>query len=164
MYVMFSGFIYNRPGNLVQFRAVVVDQRLKPSVVGSIDVSMNDGNGNLIKKWDRVFTTKGNWYVSAALDHRRIFLCISQSHLILLNLNFTVLPFTYNFYTSISYIILYFKILMSCAQGRTLTKHSSVIKTRRKDIKLWKYLHEWNIYYTYYIKFSMFRTVECHDI
>ena len=36
-----------------------MDQRLKPSVVGSIDVSMNDGNGNLIKKWDRVFTTKG---------------------------------------------------------------------------------------------------------
>ena len=52
--------MYYRPGNLVQFRAVVVDQRLKPSVVGSIDVSMNDGNGNLIKKWDRVFTTKGN--------------------------------------------------------------------------------------------------------
>ena len=44
---------------MVQFRAVVTDQRLKPSVVGSIDVSMHDGNGNLIKKWDRVFTTKG---------------------------------------------------------------------------------------------------------
>ena len=50
-----------RPGNLVQFRAVVVDQRLKPSVVGSIDVSAKDGNGNLIKRWDRVFTTKGSY-------------------------------------------------------------------------------------------------------
>ena len=47
----------------MQFRAVVVDQRLKPSVVGSIDVSMNDGNGNLIKKWDRVFTTKGEFLI-----------------------------------------------------------------------------------------------------
>ena len=60
IYVILSDFTHYRPGNLVQFRAVVVDQRLKPSVVGSIDVSMNDGNGNLIKKWDRVFTTKGN--------------------------------------------------------------------------------------------------------
>ena len=67
IYVIFSYLIYYRPGNLVQFRAVVVDQRLKPSVVGSIDVSMNDGNGNLIKKWDRVFTTKGNWCASASL-------------------------------------------------------------------------------------------------
>ena len=57
--IKLSNCKYFRPGNLVQFRAVVTDQRLKPSVVGSIDVSMHDGNGNLIKKWDRVFTTKG---------------------------------------------------------------------------------------------------------
>eukprot|EP00094_Tigriopus_californicus_P007480 TCALIF_07202-PA protein Name:"Similar to CUBN Cubilin (Canis familiaris)" AED:0.20 eAED:0.21 QI:0/0.76/0.57/0.97/0.85/0.88/35/0/3998 len=48
-----------RPGNVVKFRAIVVTPELKPSVVGSIDVKMQDGSGNLIKNWNRVFTTKG---------------------------------------------------------------------------------------------------------
>ncbi len=48
-----------RPGNVVKFRAVVVTPSLKPSVVGSIDVGMTDGHGNIVKRWDRVFTTKG---------------------------------------------------------------------------------------------------------
>ena len=58
---------------------MVVDQRLKPSVVGSIDVSMNDGNGNLIKKWDRVFTTKGNCCASVALDYRKFVISFLDS-------------------------------------------------------------------------------------
>ena len=48
-----------RPGNKVRFRAVVVTPQLKPSVVGSIDVRMTDGGGNMIREWKRVFTTKG---------------------------------------------------------------------------------------------------------
>ena len=48
-----------RPGNTVKFRAIVVNPQLKPSVVGSIDVAMRDGGGNLIREWKRVFTTKG---------------------------------------------------------------------------------------------------------
>lgn len=48
-----------RPGNVVRFRAVVVTPQLKPSVVGSIDVVMTDGGGNIVRRWDRVFTTKG---------------------------------------------------------------------------------------------------------
>ena len=48
-----------RPGNVVRFRAVVVTPQLKPSVVGSIDVAMTDGRGNVVRRWDRVFTTKG---------------------------------------------------------------------------------------------------------
>ena len=49
-----------RPGNSVKFRAIVVTpQQLKPSVVGSIDVEITDAKGNLIQRWDRVFTTKG---------------------------------------------------------------------------------------------------------
>ena len=49
-----------RPGNAVKFRAIVVTpQQLKPSVVGSIDVHVADAKGNLIQRWDRVFTTKG---------------------------------------------------------------------------------------------------------
>ena len=42
----------------VQFRVIVLSPRLKPSVTGSIGVSMSDGEGNLIRDWDRVFTTK----------------------------------------------------------------------------------------------------------
>ena len=37
----------------------MVNPQLKPSVVGSIDVAMRDGGGNLIREWKRVFTTKG---------------------------------------------------------------------------------------------------------
>ena len=48
-----------RPGNTVRFRAVVVTPQMKPSVVGSIDVIMTDGGGNIVRRWERVFTTKG---------------------------------------------------------------------------------------------------------
>lgn len=48
-----------RPKNVVRFRAIVVTPKLKPSVVGSIDVTMKDGRGNVVRRWDRVFTTKG---------------------------------------------------------------------------------------------------------
>ncbi len=48
-----------RPGNVVRFRAVVVTPDLKPGVVGSIDVGVSDGDDNVVRRWDRVFTTKG---------------------------------------------------------------------------------------------------------
>ena len=32
---------------------------LRPSVVGSIDVAVSDGSGAVVRRWDRVFTTKG---------------------------------------------------------------------------------------------------------
>merc|ERR1719334_524294 len=48
-----------RPGNQVLFRVIVLSPRLKPSVTGSFDIKMMDGDGNLIRDWDRVFTTKG---------------------------------------------------------------------------------------------------------
>jgi CD109 antigen len=48
-----------RPGNVIKFRAIVANPQLKPSVVGSIDVAMRDGAGNLIREWNRVFTTSG---------------------------------------------------------------------------------------------------------
>ena len=47
----------NRPPQ-VQFRVIVLSPRLKPSVTGSIGITMSDGAGNLIRDWDRVFTTK----------------------------------------------------------------------------------------------------------
>lgn len=48
-----------RPGNTVKFRAVVVTPQLKPSVVGSIDVAISDGGSSIVRRWERVFTTKG---------------------------------------------------------------------------------------------------------
>ena len=58
MFIQTDKAIY-RPGNTVRFRAVVVTPQLKPSVVGSIDVIMRDGGGNVVRRWERVFTTKG---------------------------------------------------------------------------------------------------------
>ncbi len=46
-----------RPGNQVKFRAVVVGPDLRPSVVGSIDVSVSDGAGNVVREWRRAFPT-----------------------------------------------------------------------------------------------------------
>ena len=40
-----------RPGDVVRFRAVVVTPQLKPSVVGSLDVEMTDGGGNVVRRW-----------------------------------------------------------------------------------------------------------------
>ena len=73
-----------KPGHLVQFRIIVVNPQLKPSVTGSMDVYMavmafylniqtpsivsfmkirklglQDGKGNRIKQWNRVFTKQG---------------------------------------------------------------------------------------------------------
>jgi len=56
-----------RPGNQVQFRVIVLTPKLKPSVTGSIDIKMTDGDGNMIRIWDRVFTTKGVWAGSLEL-------------------------------------------------------------------------------------------------
>ncbi len=46
-----------RPGNAVKFRAVVVGPDLRPSVVGSIDVAVADGGGNVVRRWARAFPT-----------------------------------------------------------------------------------------------------------
>ncbi|QQP52137.1 CD109 antigen, partial [Caligus rogercresseyi] len=48
-----------RPGNSVKFRVIVVTPKLKPSVLGSIDVGVLDGKGHLVRKWGRVFTQGG---------------------------------------------------------------------------------------------------------
>ncbi|XP_054164406.1 CD109 antigen-like isoform X2 [Oppia nitens] len=48
-----------KPGQLVQFRAVVVNPLLRPTVTGSIDIYIKDAKGNRIKQWERVFTSRG---------------------------------------------------------------------------------------------------------
>ncbi|KAK7085668.1 hypothetical protein SK128_025978, partial [Halocaridina rubra] len=50
-----------KPGDLMQFRVIVVNPLLRPSVTGAIDVFIKDGAGNQVKQWKRVFTNKGVW-------------------------------------------------------------------------------------------------------
>ncbi|XP_015930765.2 CD109 antigen isoform X2 [Parasteatoda tepidariorum] len=48
-----------KPGQLVQFRVLVVNPHLLPSVTGAINMYITDASGNRIKQWGKVFTTKG---------------------------------------------------------------------------------------------------------
>nr|BAK64112.1 thioester-containing protein [Hasarius adansoni] len=48
-----------KPGQLVQFRVLVVTPHLLPSVTGAINIFITDASGNRIKQWNRLFTTKG---------------------------------------------------------------------------------------------------------
>ncbi|KAI1285220.1 Antigen -like protein [Halotydeus destructor] len=48
-----------KPGQLVQFRAIVVNPSLLPSVTGAIDIYIKDAKGNRIKQWNRELTNKG---------------------------------------------------------------------------------------------------------
>ncbi|KAG8196513.1 hypothetical protein JTE90_012327 [Oedothorax gibbosus] len=48
-----------KPGQLVQFRVLVVTPHLLPSVTGAITIFVTDASGNRIKQWGKVFTTKG---------------------------------------------------------------------------------------------------------
>ncbi|XP_069971751.1 thioester-containing protein 1 allele R1 isoform X4 [Penaeus vannamei] len=50
-----------KPGDLLQFRVIVVNPQLRPSVTGAIDVFITDGKGHRVKQWKRVFTNKGVW-------------------------------------------------------------------------------------------------------
>ncbi|XP_023714120.1 CD109 antigen isoform X3 [Cryptotermes secundus] len=48
-----------KPGHKVQFRALILNAHLKPSVTGALDVYITDGKGNRVKQWSRALTTKG---------------------------------------------------------------------------------------------------------
>ncbi|XP_022645189.1 CD109 antigen-like isoform X2 [Varroa destructor] len=48
-----------KPGQRVQFRMIVTDPFLQPSVTGAIDAWVTDGKGNRIHSWKRQFTTRG---------------------------------------------------------------------------------------------------------
>ncbi|XP_076058869.1 CD109 antigen-like [Oratosquilla oratoria] len=61
-----------RPGNVVQFRVVVVDPQLRPSVTGAIDIHISDGKGHIVKQWKRVFTNKGVYSDSLQLSEEPV--------------------------------------------------------------------------------------------
>ncbi|XP_025405669.1 CD109 antigen-like isoform X2 [Sipha flava] len=48
-----------KPGHKVQFRAIVLNSHLKPSVTGALDIYITDGKGNRVKHWNRALTTRG---------------------------------------------------------------------------------------------------------
>ncbi|GAB6021255.1 CD109 molecule [Chamberlinius hualienensis] len=48
-----------QPNQIVHFRAIVVNPLLRPTVSGAIEVFITDGQGNRVKQWRRVFTSKG---------------------------------------------------------------------------------------------------------
>ncbi|XP_035220649.1 CD109 antigen-like [Stegodyphus dumicola] len=48
-----------KPGQLVQFRVLVVNPHLLPTVTGAINMFITDASGNRIKQWNRQFTSKG---------------------------------------------------------------------------------------------------------
>ncbi|VVC42395.1 Alpha-2-macroglobulin, thiol-ester bond-forming,Alpha-macroglobulin, receptor-binding,Alpha-2- [Cinara cedri] len=48
-----------KPGHKVQFRAIVLNSHLKPTVTGALDIFITDGKGNRVKHWSRALTTRG---------------------------------------------------------------------------------------------------------
>ncbi|EZA52046.1 hypothetical protein X777_09067 [Ooceraea biroi] len=48
-----------KPGHKVMFRCLILDSRLRPSIVGPAEVYMVDGDGNRVKQWTRPSITHG---------------------------------------------------------------------------------------------------------
>ncbi|KAJ6220697.1 hypothetical protein RDWZM_006509 [Blomia tropicalis] len=48
-----------KPGQIVKFRAIIVNPNLIPTVPGSLDIYIKDSKDNLIKQWKRVFPIRG---------------------------------------------------------------------------------------------------------
>ncbi|XP_050465402.1 thioester-containing protein 1 allele S3-like isoform X2 [Cataglyphis hispanica] len=48
-----------KPGHKVMFRCIILDSRLRPSIVGPTDVYIIDGDGNRIKQWTRPSVAHG---------------------------------------------------------------------------------------------------------
>ncbi|XP_032689989.1 CD109 antigen-like isoform X2 [Odontomachus brunneus] len=55
-----------KPGHKVLFRCIVLDSRLRPSIVGPTDIYIIDGDGNRIKQWIRPSVVHG--IVSSELE------------------------------------------------------------------------------------------------
>uniref|UniRef100_A0A8D8UYD5 TEP1-F n=1 Tax=Cacopsylla melanoneura TaxID=428564 RepID=A0A8D8UYD5_9HEMI len=58
VFIQLDKAIY-KPGDLVRFRAIVLNSHLKPSVTGALEIYITDGKGNRIKQWTRALTTRG---------------------------------------------------------------------------------------------------------
>ncbi|XP_011686942.1 PREDICTED: CD109 antigen-like isoform X7 [Wasmannia auropunctata] len=58
-----------KPGHKVMFRCIILDSRLRPSIVGPKDVYIVDGDGNRIKQWIRPPVTHGIFGSELELSH-----------------------------------------------------------------------------------------------
>ncbi|XP_029178171.1 CD109 antigen-like isoform X4 [Nylanderia fulva] len=58
-----------KPGHKVMFRCIILDSRLRPSVVGPTDVYIIDGDGNRIKQWTRPSVAHGIFSSELELSH-----------------------------------------------------------------------------------------------
>ncbi|XP_070523106.1 CD109 antigen isoform X3 [Cardiocondyla obscurior] len=58
-----------KPGHKVMFRCIILDSRLRPSIVGPTDVYIVDGDGNRIKQWIRPPVTHGIFGSELELSH-----------------------------------------------------------------------------------------------
>ncbi|XP_037089819.1 CD109 antigen-like [Pollicipes pollicipes] len=61
-----------KPGDLVNFRAVVLNPSLRPHTAGSVSAWVTDGKGNRIQQWDRQFTTNGVFTNSLQLSDQPV--------------------------------------------------------------------------------------------
>lgn len=48
-----------KPGQRVQFRAIIVNPSLIPTVAGTLNIYIKDSKDNLIKQWKRIFPQRG---------------------------------------------------------------------------------------------------------
>ncbi|CAL1684749.1 unnamed protein product [Lasius platythorax] len=58
-----------KPGHKVMFRCIILDSRLRPSIVGPTDVYIIDGDGNRIKQWTRPSVAHGIFSSELELSH-----------------------------------------------------------------------------------------------
>ncbi|XP_011863302.1 PREDICTED: CD109 antigen-like isoform X2 [Vollenhovia emeryi] len=58
-----------KPGHKVMFRCIILDSRLRPSIVGPTDVYVVDGDGNRIKQWIRPAVAHGIFGSELELSH-----------------------------------------------------------------------------------------------
>ncbi|XP_011158223.1 CD109 antigen isoform X2 [Solenopsis invicta] len=58
-----------KPGHKVMFRCIILDSRLRPSIVGPTEVYVVDGDGNRIKQWVRPPVTHGIFGNELELSH-----------------------------------------------------------------------------------------------
>ncbi|XP_043228015.1 CD109 antigen-like isoform X2 [Amphibalanus amphitrite] len=61
-----------KPGDLVRFRAVVLNPSLRPHTAGNLNAWVTDGKGNRIQQWDRQFTTNGVFTNSIQLSDQPV--------------------------------------------------------------------------------------------
>ncbi|XP_046385261.1 CD109 antigen-like [Ischnura elegans] len=72
MFIQLDRAVY-KPGLTVNFRILVLDSQLRPVTQQLVDVVVTDGNGNEVRRWDRVPTHFGCFIGDVPLSHSPVF-------------------------------------------------------------------------------------------